>query len=126
MPRKKPRAPPGVCNTPNVPPDLHQPGRWSWSPLPLFAASFLRSGLIVRVRFYLLWPIVGMVGAVPSLINLSQFYSHIGDDLQGDVSEFMTTCADWFFRSVAWFSCRTSDLVRSRCVAGVRGYLRRR
>jgi hypothetical protein len=84
--------------------------------------------LVVRVRFCLLWRVVRMVGVASTRINLPQLYSHISDDLQGSVSEFMATCANRSFRSAAWSSRRSSDLVRSVSwhVAGVRGYPRRR
>jgi hypothetical protein len=84
------------------PPDLLRPGRWSWFPLPPLAASvaaggkgisFLRSGLVVRVRICFSWRVVGMVGVASGRINLPQLYSHIGDDLQGNALELMATCA---------------------------------
>jgi hypothetical protein len=85
--------------------------------------SFLHSGVIVRVSFFLLWRVDGMVGVSSRLINLPQLYSHIGINLQGGISKLMATCSNRSFR-LAWSSCWSSDLVRSisRCVAGVRDY----
>jgi hypothetical protein len=119
------------------PPDLLQPGRWSWSLLSPFAApaaaggrgiSFLRCGLVIRIRFYLFWRVVGIVRAAFGWINLPQLYSHVGDGLQGGVSELMATCAGWPFRSAAWSSRWSSDLARSvsQCVTDVRGFSQQR
>jgi hypothetical protein len=81
---------------------------------------FLR--LVVRVRVYLLWCIVGVVGAAPERINLPHIYSHTCDLLHGGISEVMATCVVWSFRSIAWSSCRSLDLTRSVfwCVVGLR------
>jgi hypothetical protein len=75
--------------------------------------SFLRSGLVVRVSFCLLWCVVGVVGAASGEINLPQLHSHTGGDLHGGVSELLATCACRSFRSAAWSSRRSSDLARS-------------
>jgi hypothetical protein len=85
---------------------------------------FLCSGLVVRIRFCFLWRVVGMVGAVSRRINLPQLFSHIGDDLQGDVSEYMAIYVDRSVKTATWSSRRSFDLVRSvsRCVVVVRGY----
>jgi hypothetical protein len=81
------------------PPNLHRSGCWSWSPLHLLTApaatggrgtSFLRSGLVVRVRFYLLWSVVGMVGAAFCRINLPQIYLK------------STTTSATTFRAASW------------------------
>jgi hypothetical protein len=50
---------------------------------------FLHFGLLVRVWFCFVWHIVGIVGATSRRINLPQLYSHIGDDLQGGISELI-------------------------------------
>jgi hypothetical protein len=108
-----------------LPYDLHRPKRWSPLP-PLVAlvaggwgASFLR---VVRVRVFLLWCVVGVVGATSGQIKLSPLHSHIDDDLHGGVSELMATCARRSFRSTTWSSRRSSDLARSisRCIADLR------
>jgi hypothetical protein len=107
-------------------PDLSR--REPWSPLPLLASPivggrgtlFLR--LVVRVRIYLLWCAIAMVGAALERINLPLLYSHTGDNLHGGASEVMETCVVRTFRSATWSSRRSSDLARSvsRCVAGLR------
>ena len=67
-------------------------------------------------------------GAASGRINLSQLYSHTGDDLHGGASELMATCVVRSFRSAAWSSRRSSDLARSvsRRVTGVCRCPRRR
>jgi hypothetical protein len=81
--------------------------------------SFLRSGLVFRVRVCLLWCVVVVVGATAGRINLPQLYSHTGGVLHGGVSQLMASCASRSFRSAAWSSRRSSDLARfvSRRVA---------
>jgi hypothetical protein len=88
-------------------------------------ASFLRAGLVVMVRFCVLWCIVGAVGTLFGRINLLQLYSHTNNDLLGDVSELMETCTDRSLGSVTWSSRCSSDLARlvHRCVDGVCCYL---
>jgi hypothetical protein len=91
---------------------LRRPGAW-----------FLCSGLVVRV--FLLWCIVGMVGATSGQINLHQLCSH--NDLYGGVSELMATYVYQSFRSAAWSSCCSSELARSVArrvlAAGARWFL---
>ena len=84
--------------------------------------------LVGRVWVFLLWCVVGVVGAASGQINMPQLYSHTGGDLHGGVSELMAMFACWSFRSTAWSSRRSSDLARSifRRVTGVRRFLRQR
>jgi hypothetical protein len=105
-------------------PDLHR--REGWSPPSACCSGSKREGDLVslldfRTRVYLLWCVVGVVGAAAGQINLPQLYSHIGGDLHDGVSELMASYACRSFRSVAWSSRRSLDLARSnsRCVAGV-------
>jgi hypothetical protein len=83
--------------------------------------SFLCS--IVRVRACLLWCVVGLVGAAPGQIILSQLHYHTSGNLHSDVSELMAiVCLS------AWSSHCSLDLVRSisRRVADVHHYPWRR
>jgi hypothetical protein len=41
---------------------------------------------VVKVRAYILWCIIGVVEVASGRINLSQLYSHTGDDLDNSVS----------------------------------------
>jgi hypothetical protein len=103
---------------------------------------FLRSGLVVRVRFYLLWSIVEVVEGASERINLHQLYSHTGDNLLGSVSELMATCElgllnvlrirrDLFLGvSISFVVTRDEcgdrskvDLLERRCWSGDGGYV---
>ena len=57
--------------------------------------------MVIRVRKFLAWCVVGVVGAAPGQINLPQLYSHTGGVLHGGVSELVAQCACRSFRSVA-------------------------
>jgi hypothetical protein len=116
---------------PSPSPDLcRQQCGFPLRPLAALAAggtgtSFLR--LVVRVRVFLLWCAIGVVGVAPERINLPHLYSHTGDDLHGGISEVMATCVVWSFRLVAWSSRRSLDLARSVswCVADLCWWLGR-
>lgn len=85
---------------------LRLPLRWQEGEGTSFFLRFV-------VRAWLLWCIVGVVGAAPGQINLPQLHSHTGGDLHGGVSELLATCACRSFRSAGWSSHRSSDLARS-------------
>ena len=57
--------------------------------------------MVIRVRSFLAWCAVGVVGAAPGQINLPQLYSHTDVVLHGGVSELVALCACRSFRSVA-------------------------
>jgi hypothetical protein len=75
-----------------------------------------------RVRVCLLWCAVGMVAAAPERRNMPCLYSHTGDDLHGGVSEVRAMWVVRSFRTAAWSSRYSVDLVRSvsQCVASLR------
>jgi hypothetical protein len=84
---------------------------------------FLRRGLVVRVRFWFLWCVVGVVRAVFGLINLHQLYSYTSDDLLGDVSELMATCDDRSFRSgeISFSMCQWRSFLSATTLTAERG-----
>ena len=59
---------------------------------------FLRS--VVRFWICRSWCTVGVVGAAPGRINLTQLHSHTGSAVHGGVSELMASCDCQSFRSV--------------------------
>jgi hypothetical protein len=94
-----------------IPSDLYRLERWV--PLhPLAAPVAGGRGISFCSRSCLLWCVVGMVGAAPKRINLSQLHSRTDDELHDSVSELMKTCACRSFRSIAWSFRYSLDFVR--------------